>query len=307
LKSSVDSFSEGESALKSGVIGFFSGKLGVLSTILITGTLAGTPWWWPEKLSIPSELVFSTKIFVIVIFLLIGCILTGGIFYLRHRSIRSLDTKALLHSLAHSLRDYQSGLFNSRAQGEEAILENFRNHVVDLCEYIKDYFVLMTYDKSINCAIRLAVEIDEPDGIQIVYKTYGRSSGLNQARAETTEDIPANRGIPRYLIEEKECKGVLRYNDLNEAMKNGIFQKTKNEEEYPEEIKTLFVAPMSAWDGKKRSMIGLMYITSRKKNVFKHKHVDCMRFVTDLSASSVAFGVQRIKNSINLKTIRRIK
>ena len=80
------------------------------------------------------------------------------------------------------------------------------------------------------------------------------------------------------------------YLDINEAIELGLFKKTKSEEKYPNEIKTMIVCPLNAWDGSRKSMIGILYITSRKGNVFSEKHVDSARFIADTLANSISFS-----------------
>ena len=123
----------------------------------------------------------------------------------------------------------------------------------------------------------------------ILYITRVRTSGLNKNRETTSEPIIANQGIPRYLI-EKGCQEILIYVDINEAIELGLFKKTKSEEKYPNEIKTMIVCPLNAWDGSRKSMIGILYITSRKDNVFSEKHVDSARFIADTLANSISFS-----------------
>ena len=227
----------------------------------------------------------------------------------------SLDIKALLHDFSHYLRDYQTKIFKRTAQQkglfdkEDAELDRLSNYTDRVCEYTKDYFVLMTHDSTVNCAIRIAVETDDPNskGTCVVYRTLGRSSGLSSARAESTEDIPSNQGIPRFLSDDQNCKGVLRYNDLEEAANVGVFKMTESERRFPDEIKTMLIAPMNGWDGKRHSMVGLLYVTSRNNNTFHRKHSDCMRFVADMVASSVCFTIQRIKDKGLVTNIKRSK
>ena len=309
----VDPFMEGQSAWRYGVLGFFTRLRGILLSALLMIATMGAPWWWPSALP-PTFSLSVTPSVVIVIAAAIGTVIvTTGFLYLRRRTIRSLDIKAHLHDYAHYLRDHQSKLFrHASAQKaapdrEELALEGFSEHMDHICEHTKDYFVMMTHDSTVNAAIRLAVEVAPVAGgqPQVVYRTVGRSSGLSRARAQTTEDIPASRGIPRYLIEQHESRGVLRYNDLQEAANTSTFHPTRNETLYPGEVSTMLVAPINGWDGKKHSMLGILYVTSKNHNVFERKHIDCMRFVTDMIAPSMAFTVQQIKSSGAVKELRR--
>lgn len=308
----VDSYPEGLSAWKYGVGAFFIQVRGIILILLLSvATMGSSPWWLPDDITIWQTIQIPT----VAVIITLSLFLISGLVYLRKRTIRSLEIKALLHNFSHYLRDCQSNIFkrtilqNDLFDKEDSELYKFSDYMDKICEYIRDYFVLMTHDSTVNCAIRIAVEDDKPNnkGARIVYRTLGRSSGLSSTRAETTEDIPSNRGIPRYLNDEQNCKGILRYNDLQEASQLGVFKITANEQNFPDEIKTMFVAPMNGWDGKSHSMVGLLYVTSRNNNVFRRKHVDCMRFVADMVASSVCFTVQRITDQGLVKNIRRSK
>lgn len=315
MRRCVDPYTEGRSAWTYGTIGFFTRLRGLLATAVLTLVTMGAPWWLPDKMKIPASLTVPTRTTIVTAALLAGTSLFGGFVYLRKRTIRSLDIKALLHDFSHYLRDFQTKLFQRTAQQkslfdqEDVEMDRFSEYMDRVCEFTKDYFALMTHDSTVNCAIRLAVEIDDPDsrGTRIVYRTLGRSSGLSASRAETTEDTPANQGIPRFLSDDHDCKGVLRYNDLEEAAKLGTFKMTESERRFPDEVKTMLVAPMNGWDGKRRSMVGLLYVTSRNNGVFHRKHVDCMRFVADMAAGSVCFTVQRIKDRGLITDIKRSK
>ncbi|MBI3353795.1 MAG: hypothetical protein HY034_02760, partial [Nitrospirae bacterium] len=131
---------------------------------------------------------------------------------------------------------------------------------------------------------------------KIVYTTVGRSSGLSSKREETTEGISANEGIPRFFIEEKGSQGILIYNDLHKASSMGAYKRTANDAKYPDEIKTMMVAPLNAWDGKRQSMIGILYIASRESNAFSIIYVDSMRFVADIIAKAFSHFICQRKH-----------
>jgi len=133
---------------------------------------------------------------------------------------------------------------------------------------------------------------------------------LSTKRQETTENIPANKGIPSYF-NKKDRQGVLIYNDIQKAAKKDLYQLTKNDEKYSSEIVTMMVAPLNAWadenydqqviknkkdevseEDDRPEMIGLLYVTSRKSDVFGPLHVDSMCFAADLTASSISSTVE---------------
>jgi hypothetical protein len=309
MKQCVEWFIEGTNAWQNGVLGFFLRLRGMIPAILLTFLTMGVPFWWPT--AIPASLMVPSRFIFVSTVMLSGVVVSGGFGYLRWRTIRSLEIKAALHLLAHEIRNEQVKIFH----------RNTRNTIVDdvdeevnLYEYfdrlsnlISNYFKSQIHGNGIAAGIRLAIYSPvTPSSTEIVYSTFGRSLGLNSKRAKTTEDIPSNQGIPRYLMtDQQNSQGVLIYNDLNEAVKQDAFKKTKNDELYKDEIISMMVAPLNGWDGKNSSMIGLLYVTSRKKDVFKAKHVDAMRFTADIVATSVAFTITSLINSGRIKTIKR--
>jgi len=203
----------------------------------------------------------------------------------------------MLHQFAHDLRDFQSKkwmhLKTPHNYRKVDFKQEYKEHLSLICGHIKEHFRRITKDDSIEVAIRLARPIkDEPDNVE--YVTRFRTSGLNKNREKTTSPIPANKGLPRYLI-EKGCQEILIYNDINEAVKMNLFQKTTSEEKFPNEIHTMVVCPLNAWDGSKKSMIGILYVTSRNKKTFKEEHIDTARFMGDMTASAIAFATSVYK------------
>ena len=59
----------------------------------------------------------------------------------------------------------------------------------------------------------------------------------------------------------------------------------------------MMVAPLNAWGGKDRQMIGLLYITSSHGGTFTEDHVDYMRFAADTVASTMTRVVDYLMSS----------
>lgn len=306
-RQAVEHFSEGREAWRLGVLGFFTRKRGQITAVFLTLITMGVPWWWPANY--PDKITIYTNILIPVIILLFGTGLVSGLYYLKKRSLRSLDIKQQLHHLAHYIRDQYSECCRRSASSylppDTERSRQFCQMLEQICEHVKTYFRRLTNDQTIEAAIRLAVPPRNNRGIPVVYRTVARSHGLNPLRGKTTEDIPANEGIPRFLRQEKNSQGVLFYNDLKEAAENGTYKKTRNDELYPDEIKTMMVAPLNGWDGKKQNMIGLFYITSREHNTFRVKYVDSMAFTSDIVANAVAVLVTKLSESDRLPTLNR--
>ncbi|MFC1769645.1 GAF domain-containing protein, partial [Nitrospirota bacterium] len=163
---------------------------------------------------------------------------------------------------------------------------NIKYYLKECSNNVRNYYVKLLSDDTVSVAIRLATRDSKPSNA-VVYRTYGRSTGLNPNRQNTSEDISINEGIPRYLADQ-DFKGVLMYNNIEEAARIGAFKKTRNEEKYKEEVVSMMVAPLNSWSVTKQKMIGIIYVTSRKNNAFSVKHVDSMRFMADLVAQSIA-------------------
>jgi len=302
MRECVEQFIEGRNAWRTGVLGFFLQLRGMIPTAIVTIFTMGTPFWWPtifpQAFSIPTWVIFFYMAFMF----------GGSLAYIRWRSNRSLAIKASLHTFAHEIRDEQNNVYSivltdcqEKSSGNSIDLDKYlRSYCKRQSNNIRDYFRSQINDNTIEAGIRLAIESTDPHTTKIVFSTFGRSSGLNSKREETTEDIPSNEGIPRFMSDQWACQGILIYNDLEKAEKLGAFKMTKNDRSYSNEIRTMMVAPLNGWDsgGEKRAkIIGLLYITSKSEGVFVEKHVDAVRFVADTLAFSVAFTVQTLIKS----------
>lgn len=296
MKDCVEHFFEGRNAWQIGLVGYFTRVRGLLTSLIITFITMGTPFWWPSL--IPGKIQLDLRLLFLLSTLCVGTLATIGFYYLRRRSQRSLDIKHLLHEFAHFLRDNHTKLCkkSKNSTGKKNKKHDYkvlRLSAEKICERIKDYFERLTKDNTIEVAIRLARNVDKKNK-KIGYVTVARSSGLNNNRYKTTECIAPDEGIPRFFA-DKDSQGILIYNDLLKAAEIGAYKTTKNDEKYSEEISTMMVAPLNAWDGKKEGMIGILYVTSRNQNIFSVIHVDSMRFVADIVAKAMSHSVNTLK------------
>ncbi|AGF77427.1 hypothetical protein UWK_00853 [Desulfocapsa sulfexigens DSM 10523] len=291
----VDHFEDGRNAWQIGALGFFSRLRGFLITVLITIISMGTPFWWPEHFK-STRIIEMKSVFLVLVFLF-SLIFCASFFYLRLRTIRSLDIKFYLHSLSHFLRDYQTKICKRRhshqKRNEKHEIKFLRKFTGKICDHLKDYYIRLLKDDSIEVAIRLAKEKDIEGVNKITYYTIARSSGFNKNRYKTSEAICSDEGIPSFFLKKKE-QGILIFNDLERASKQEFYKKTKNDDQYPDEVKTMMVAPLNGYDGQGISMIGLLHITSRKKNTFNITHVDSLKFTADLIAKSICHAVNNL-------------
>ncbi|MCI5125913.1 MAG: hypothetical protein D3925_15940, partial [Candidatus Electrothrix sp. AR5] len=60
---------------------------------------------------------------------------------------------------------------------------------------------------------------------------------------------------------------------------------------FGETVGSLAIAPLKAWDGKKKSMIGIVYLASGSKKTFREEHIDGIRFLADILSDAVASSI----------------
>ena len=298
MQDCVEHFEEGRNSWKLGIIGFFTRIRGLAVMIITTFLTMGLPWWWPSE-EFPKEITINIRIPILLFTLLIGSLSVIGFYYLRDRSKRSLDIKFYLHNLTHHLRDHYIKLNKERKKVNPTTRLNndfLYAFIEEICNNIKNYLEKLFYDDSLEVAIRIAVKNDQKE---IVYKTLGRSRGLNNNRAKSSEDIAITEGIPSFF-RKKDSQGILRYNNLKKAAELQAFKLTMNEKKFPDEIVTMLVAPLNSWDGNSKNMIGLLHITSRKENSFKIKHIDSIKFVADMISPFISITTNLINRLINI-------
>lgn len=302
-KKCVLHYTDGREAWKKTISYLILSKQGIAGAIILSMLSMGSwPFWWPSDLKNKS---IGLESILIVVSIMVVLIALFGLIYLRRRTIRSLDIKFMLHQFMHDMRDYHSRLFRYKKEihknKDRDFTSEYSEHLLCIANHIRELFRRLINNSSIEVAIRLAYPIERQEG-NVEYITRVRTSGLNQNRSETSEPIKANKGIPRYLIEKKSHE-VLIYQDIKQAIEFNLFQKTENEEKYPDEIKTMIVCPLNAFDGIRCSMIGILYIVARDENLFKEEHVDYARFVSDATANSISIATMMYKiiNSFSKK------
>lgn len=261
--------------------------LGIISSLFGGKNL----WDYIEKLpTISINLTYALVILVLLTLL--------SFLYLERRSKRSLEIKYRLHQLAHELRDVHMKI------GKNGIT-NYKITDVSksLVDEIQQYFDNLIPGKDIKCSIRLLAK----KGENLEYVTVARSRGFNKNRRKTTVGIQQNRGEAK-LLESNDHNGVIIYSDIERSLESDWLFKGKNFEKFPHEINSLMVAPINSWDGEsgddEASMIGLLYICSKDKNVFAQKDVDSALFVADILASmySLYFIDQNAKGALEFKS-----
>lgn len=303
MKQPVAHYTEGRNAWNIGFVGGLIRFRGIAATVAFTGLTMGAPWWWPESSS-RDPIHVSIPVLVAASALMCGGLFALSLIYLRKRTIRSLNMKYLLHTMTHNTRDKQTALHAKlapgRAYSKGKLTKELELMLAELCQNLSEYFRTLTGDETITAAIRLAVPHNKTG--DLAYKTFARSARLNPNRKSTSEVIPGNEGIPRFLRNEKNGQGVLFYNDLHAAAEMGAYKLTVNDRKYKDDITSMMVAPLNAWAGSKQDMIGILYIGSRRSDVFNVSHVDSMAFLADHAATTIASVIELVRLKCNTES-----
>lgn len=279
----AEHFVDGRRAWELGLLGFFSKLRGLYATALVTLATMGVPWWWP---TLPPSIEQAKGKFALVV-LCVGSTSLAGLTYLRRRSIRSLHVKAALHWFAHDLRDQlvRHVAASMAGSGRRALRESLLRDLAETCNRAVDYFRLHLRDDSIGAVIRLAVK--DPDASDTVYRTYARSHSLNPNRSKTSDDLRPNEGLVRFLA-EKGNRGIVIYHDLQAAADKNLLVLGRNHTLFPDEVRSMMIAPINGWDGERQAMLGVLYVTSRKQYNFGPVLTDALLFVADALASALS-------------------
>lgn len=301
----VQYFVRGKNAWRTGVRGLLLRKRSLGSAVVLALLTMGAPWWWTAWISpLPKEVKLATVYAVPALGLLVGTAVILVLHSLRRSSMRRVEVGRHLHELAHYLRESQIRVFSGRACGKPNHFakgsDGLHAFAEGVCERVKDLFHVLTADHTVDVAIRLASTSDGGDSTnsRVVYATVGRSSGLSSDRRFTTQALPANTGVARFLAEEHGSRGVLYYSDIPGAARVHAYDMTPNDSTYSDEIKTMMVAPLTAWDGQQRAMIGILYVTSRGKTTFREEYVDYVRFAADTVALALSDVVESMQPAV---------
>ena len=212
--------------------------------------------------------------YTVVIFTVTSCFV-AFLIIMRSINLRELYTSMYIHNLCHYLRDEFDDMMEVMLQvdGKATYAEKYKHFHNDTADRIAIIFRKFLRDESINCAIRLA---GRRSG-QEVYTTVGRSKEMSPLREELSEPIPSDDGICS-VLRQREKRGVYIIHDIKQAGE-GVWLKTKTDD--LDDVKTVMVAPINGHIDGERTMIGLLYITSRKDR-FKAQHTDPVRGIADL-------------------------
>jgi hypothetical protein len=276
---------DGRPTWELGLAGFFTRLRAYLASSFLVGLpLAGVPFWWPQDAS------GSFAVSPVMAILFLGgagfLLFTVLFFYTRARTERSLEIKSKLHQLLAEANESLLALYQRHNQiawnaPENAVHEG--EHIIAvskrLAEIIGQYFAALTGDRSAGAIICLATATVDQGKAGTVYSTFGRSGALNKGRGASSEPMPRDKGFAKFFLQSAVgCKGVLFIDDITKATAKDVYFRTKNDEVYKSDFKTLAVVPITGWNGSKEDLIGLLAITSRTGRILQPRHVDLMKF-----------------------------
>lgn len=295
MKRPVYHFKSGREAWRIGFWGCFVSIVGSISVSMLSIVVV----WVIINNNVLSVFCYKKEIVSIAIGVFVFVLFGYG----RDRTRFYLEKKYILHQFSHNMRDFQTDFYRKMHSNVDYCMQK---HLCVLCDNISSYFKLVTREKTIGVSIRLATKsVDEEEKCSILYKTYARSSYFSKKREETSEPISICTGIPNFLYTKKD-QGVLVYLDIDKAKELNVYVSTKNDKLYPNDIKSMIVAPLNAFAGKDHDMIGIIYITSGDVKTFKASHTDSALFFADMMAYFISNIIEyvRINNKCRTKKVK---
>jgi hypothetical protein len=244
---SVDPLSE----WKKGLVGWIHRHRGVVFQLATESGVAG--YFWKSRQ--------DWRLAVAVL----ACCSPATFFFTLERRywIRELHIGADFHKVTHFLRDEVAKLRRLARQHDQGAYVNAYGELhAKICDRLALYFRSSTNDTTVNCALRLAVD----EGGGVVYKTVGRSIGMDEQRDARSKSIPVDQGLARKLRDHDHL-GVCHIRDIKEAIEDGWWMACPSDEF--DDVKVVMAAPVNWYDSAthKKSMGGIFYVTSRRDNL----------------------------------------
>jgi len=207
-----------------------------------------------------ATLAFLTKhvelgICLVILALTAGCTL----YFFRLLFLKQVESQDILHSIFHELRDDVPILLLKNGSNRGKKLKEINRRVV---QQIASYYRKLKRDADINCAIRLA---HTKDGV-VQYVTVARSEGLDPIRKRLAKPIPAKKGLAAAL-RSVDSQGCYLIPSIKAAKEAGLWGDGDPTDDL-KDVSALMVTPINGSDGRQRTMVGILFITS-KNGVFK--------------------------------------
>lgn len=212
-----------------------------------------------------SMLPFSTLFFGFFLALLICCF----------RLIMSISKHSHLLCAIEGL-NYSWG---KKAHSEDMRISELASHC---CSDICKCFSIMHPHSGIGCAVRLY------DANTKSYVTRARSGKLDDARERSTESLPSSSR----LLEALESDQLHNYTvilcpNTKKARELGQLDSDINSTSFGDEDKSLLISRFIMNDGKSSSLVGILYVSSNRKNAFGIEDITLYLLLRDLFNSAL--------------------
>lgn len=188
----------------------------------------------------------------------------------RHR-LQIVRLAHSFHNVTHFLRDkvteLPAALESAKKNGDfSAYNTAYKAFNAEIAARLAGFFEILIRERTVGCAIRCA----ERTNGKIGFSTVARAGGLwKDKREELSQPIPIDKGVAR-MLREKEKKGVFLVRDIKEAGKYpDIWYRTPTDD-LPD-AKQVMVAPINGNILGQKEMLGLLFVTTKKKDLhFKY-------------------------------------
>lgn len=164
--------------------------------------------------------------------------------------------------------------WGKKANSEEMRISELASHCCgDICKC----FSIMHPHSGIGCAVRLY------DVKTKSYVTRARSGDLDDGRERSTESLPPSSSLLEALESEQlhNCTVILCPN-TKKARKSGQLDSDINSMSLGDEDRSFLISRLIMDDGKGSSLVGILYVSSKRKNAFGIEDITLYLLLHDL-------------------------
>jgi transcriptional regulator with GAF, ATPase, and Fis domain len=201
------------------------------------------------------------------------------IFYLEHRKHKnkSIEKSKQIHDNIHFCRDKTDPFLNSDENDTLATTGEM------LCQNAKRFFEEIKNTSHIGVAIRIS------GMLQGSFVTLARS-GLSQSRRLSSEPLKKGIGVAKQLL-ENDASGCIIYRNVKDV-DSSYYKQDKNDSNF-NEVVSMIAAPINNCSG----MIGILYISSKKENLFSQDDVEYAKAFADYAAILLTHKLYQTNNT----------
>lgn len=181
------------------------------------------------------------------------------------------------HAVAHLIRDVSKKLPGALARAGDDLTAYDAEYMAwnqEVADRIARFFETLIGERSVGCAIRCASGVG---GRGHSFVTIARSQEMWKDKREVqSKPIPEDTGVAR-VLRQKDRYGVFFVWDIAEARKNeDVWYRTPTDD-LPD-VKQVMVAPINGYIRGDREMLGLLYVTTRRRQLRINWAVHLMGF-----------------------------